>query len=109
MTKNSLSSSPSITTTDTQSLASGLVLDNYIIERVLAQGGFSTVYLARQLKDQQQVAIKEYKPEHLTVRNGLNVAPIDANSTWSRVISEGSNLINDHKTPQYCSRSQFLS
>lgn len=80
MTKNSLSSIPSITTTDTQSLASGLVLDNYIIERVLAQGGFSTVYLARQLKDQQQVAIKEYKPEHLTVRNGLNVAPIDANS-----------------------------
>jgi serine/threonine protein kinase len=58
-------------------LPSGTVLDDYIIERVLAQGGFSTVYLARQIKDQQQVAIKEYKPEKLTSRQGAIVKPVD--------------------------------
>ncbi|MEO1889689.1 MAG: serine/threonine-protein kinase [Cycloclasticus sp.] len=62
-------------------LPSGTIVDEYIIERVLAQGGFSTVYLARQIKDQQQVAIKEYRPEALTKRIGLKVTPIDSAST----------------------------
>ncbi|ORU92521.1 MAG: protein kinase [Cycloclasticus sp. symbiont of Bathymodiolus heckerae] len=77
MTKNSLSPTTSIPANNLQALPSGTVVDDYIIERVLAQGGFSTVYLARQTKDQQQVAIKEYKPDHLTKRDGAQVTPID--------------------------------
>ncbi len=96
MIKNSLSSSARITTTDSQSLSSGLVVDDYIIERVIAQGGFSTVYLARQLKDQQQVAIKEYKPERLTKRDGLNVVPIDATS--AKLFQRGRQLFLNEAT-----------
>lgn len=47
----------------------GTVIDRYIIERPLAHGGFSVVYLARQLGDQIQVAIKEYLPRQLAYRN----------------------------------------
>lgn len=47
----------------------GTVIDRYVIERPLADGGFSAVYLARQLSDQTQVAIKEYLPRRLAYRN----------------------------------------
>ncbi len=50
-------------------LPTGTVIDRYIIERPLADGGFSAVYLARQLSDQVQVAIKEYLPRKLSYRN----------------------------------------
>lgn len=49
-------------------LPAGTKLDDYIIERPLGGGGFSLVYLARRLADQQQVAIKEYFPRKLAVR-----------------------------------------
>lgn len=47
---------------------------------MLAHGGFSTVYLARQIHDQQQVAIKEYMPARYTMRVGDNVSAIDDKS-----------------------------
>lgn len=50
-------------------LAPGTLVDQYIIERSLAGGGFSSVYVARQLSDQVQVAIKEYLPRRLAHRN----------------------------------------
>jgi len=50
-------------------LAPGTIIDRYIIERPLADGGFSAVYLARQMSDQHQVAIKEYLPRKLSYRN----------------------------------------
>lgn len=49
-------------------LQPGTVVDDYIIERPLAHGGFSSVYLARQLEDQTLVAIKEYLPRKLAYR-----------------------------------------
>lgn len=49
-------------------LQSGTIIDQYMIERELAHGGFSLVYLARQLQDQTQVAIKEYLPLKLAYR-----------------------------------------
>ncbi|MEE9413543.1 MAG: serine/threonine-protein kinase [Methylococcales bacterium] len=59
-------------------LPSGTILDQYIVERALANGGFSLVYLARQLRDQSQVAIKEYLPKRLAHRTRLNhVVPAD--------------------------------
>jgi len=60
-------------------LPSGTVIDHYVIERELAHGGFSSVYLARQSKDQVQVAIKEYLPRMLAHRSWNN--SIVANST----------------------------
>jgi serine/threonine protein kinase len=59
-------------------LPAGTIVDEYIVERPLSGGGFSTVYLARQLADQLQVAIKEYLPHRLAYRNERNeVVPID--------------------------------
>lgn len=54
-------------------LQTGTIIDQYMIERELAHGGFSSVYLARQLSDQVQVAIKEYLPRKLAHRTWNNV------------------------------------
>jgi serine/threonine protein kinase len=54
-------------------LQSGTIVDQYIIERELAHGGFSSVYLARQLKDQILVAIKEFLPRKQAHRTWNNV------------------------------------
>lgn len=50
-------------------LKPGTVIDQYIIERPIGGGGFGAVYLARQMQDQMQVAIKEYLPRRLVYRN----------------------------------------
>ena len=55
-------------------LPSGTIVDQYRIERELASGGFSFVYLARHLDSQKQVAIKEYLPRkqaHRTWNNDI--------------------------------------
>jgi serine/threonine protein kinase len=49
-------------------LLPGTIIDQYIIERPLASGGFSAVYLARQLTDRRRVVIKEYLPRKLAYR-----------------------------------------
>ncbi len=54
-------------------LQSGTIIDQYMIERELAHGGFSSVYLARQLSDQVQVAIKEYLPRKFAHRTWNNI------------------------------------
>ncbi len=54
-------------------LQPGTIIDQYMIERGLAHGGFSSVYLARQTKDQIPVAIKEYLPRRLAHRTWNNV------------------------------------
>jgi len=65
-------------------LQSGTIIDQYMIERELAHGGFSSVYLARQLADQVQVAIKEYLPRKLAHRTWNNV--VVPNSDETRVL-----------------------
>ena len=54
-------------------LQTGTIIDQYMIERELAHGGFSSVYLARQKADQFQVALKEYLPRKLAHRTWNNV------------------------------------
>lgn len=54
-------------------LQTGTIIDQYVIERELAHGGFSSVYLARQIADQVQVAIKEYLPRKFAHRTWNNV------------------------------------
>lgn len=53
-------------------LQTGTIIDQYVIERELAHGGFSSVYLARQIHDQFQVAIKEYLPRKFAHRTWNN-------------------------------------
>jgi serine/threonine protein kinase len=66
-------------------------LDQYIIERPLAGGGFSSVYLARQRSDQHQVVIKEYLPRRLAHRTWQNqVVPND--ETARRLFMKGRRL-----------------
>ncbi|MBE0436226.1 MAG: serine/threonine protein kinase [Methylomicrobium sp.] len=65
-------------------LQSGTIIDDYMIERELARGGFSSVYLARRRLDQVQVAIKEYLPRKLAHRTWNN--QVVANSEETKVL-----------------------
>lgn len=65
-------------------LQSGTIVDQYIIERELAHGGFSSVYLARQLEDQILVALKEFLPRKQAHRTWNNV--VVPNSEEDRVL-----------------------
>lgn len=58
-----------------QPLPEGHLLENYRILRVLAQGGFSIVYLAHDEND-APVAIKEYLPSTLALRTGTGAVPV---------------------------------
>ena len=57
------------------SLAPGTVLSGYVIEAVLGYGGYGVVYRARHEELRQQVAIKEYLPAELAVREAGTVYP----------------------------------
>ncbi len=74
-------------------LQTGTIIDHYMIERELAHGGFSSVYLARQLEDQVQVAIKEYLPRKL------------AHRTWNNVVIPSN---EESKTLYFRGRSLFF-
>lgn len=62
-------------------LQTGTIIDQYMIERELAHGGFSSVYLARQKADQFQVALKEYLPRKLAHRTWNNVVVAHSKDT----------------------------
>lgn len=51
------------------SLQSGYRLHWYVIKRILGQGGFGITYLAEDTNLHQEVAIKEYLPIELAVRD----------------------------------------
>jgi serine/threonine protein kinase len=72
-------------------LQTGTIIDQYVIERELAHGGFSSVYLARQSSDQVQVAIKEYLPRKL------------AHRTWNNVV-----VVNDEESQNLFKRGRRL-
>src|SRR2546421_7995813 len=57
-----------------QPLAEGSQLENYRIQRVLAAGGFSFVYLAHDERE-APVAIKEYLPSTLALRTNGSPHP----------------------------------
>jgi len=63
-----------------QPLAKGLQLGSYRVERMLASGGFSLVYLAQDARG-GHVAIKEYLPATLATRKGGSPVPTVAEAT----------------------------
>ena len=54
-------------------LPQGCVLRDYAIEEVLGHGGFGVVYKARHNELEHVVAIKEYLPSELAVREGTTI------------------------------------
>jgi serine/threonine protein kinase len=64
-----------VSSTQNLALPAGYWLQDYEIRKVLSSGGFSFVYLARD-KEKKTVAIKEYLPTSIALRNnGATVLP----------------------------------
>ena len=60
------------------SLANGTILHSkYHIKSILGRGGFSITYSAIDMQFDRLIAIKEYFPQNLTIRDGNNVLPND--------------------------------
>src|SRR5262245_47709136 len=59
-------------------LPEGTRLHNYVLEHVLGAGGFGITYMAREDITERAVAIKEYLPSSLAVRerDGMTVQPV---------------------------------
>ena len=55
--------------TDARALPKGTQLNDYRLEHVLGHGGFGITYLATDLSLNKKVAIKEYYPREIAVRN----------------------------------------
>jgi serine/threonine protein kinase len=60
-------------------LAPGTRLENYVISQLLGGGGFSIVYLAKEIDSGELVAIKEYMPRKLAFRaeDGCTIRTLD--------------------------------
>lgn len=61
-------------------LPAGTILDCYEINKLMASGGFSLIYLATDLDNQDKVVIKEYLPKKLATR--------DEGKVWVRVTDQ---------------------
>ncbi|MDH3314775.1 MAG: protein kinase [Gammaproteobacteria bacterium] len=65
-------------------LKPGYMLHWYRIEKILGQGGFGITYLAEDTNLNQQVAVKEYLPIEVAVREGdFSVHPVSENHSES--------------------------
>ena len=69
---------PSAQRDDRYALAEGTLLRDYTIEAVVGHGGFGIVYRALHNELRHLVAIKEYLPVELAVREGDSVTPRNA-------------------------------
>jgi serine/threonine protein kinase len=56
-----------------RALPLGEQISDYVIERILGQGGFGITYLASDVMLDKKVAIKEYYPREYAVREGTRV------------------------------------
>ena len=99
--------------TPQNSLAKGVELDGYTIEKVIGGGGFSIVYLAHD-HNNHQVVIKEYMPIRLASRTDNNeVTPTsDANierfSHGRRLFFQEAGTLINLKHPNIFNVSNFL-
>ncbi len=81
-------------------LATGYQLKEYRILSVIGQGDFGITYLAQDTKQNKQVAIKEYFPDSLAIRENDSIQPKsqqdEKNLIWGleRFSQEGKSLTN---------------
>ena len=61
----------------------------YIIEKVLGQGGFGITYKAVDHNSGQYVAVKEFFPDSMATRNGTTVIPFSGERGESYVYGKG--------------------
>lgn len=73
------------------------ILDAYMIEKPLAGGGFSSVYLARQRHDQHQVVIKEYMPRRLAHRTEENQIVPNSEQTRAHFLRGKTSFLEEAK------------
>lgn len=69
-------------------LPAGFRLHEFQIERVLGEGGFGIVYLAQDLQLRRTVALKEYMPASLAVRQPGNVVSVRSEA-WRETFELG--------------------
>lgn len=100
---------------DYVALAPGRVVGRYEVLEVLGQGGFGITYRVRDTQLDREVALKEYLPPALAIRqDGASVLPRSTEAaddfSWGRdrFVAEGRTLANLHDAPAIVKVFDFI-
>jgi peptidoglycan hydrolase-like protein with peptidoglycan-binding domain len=104
--ETSTDSAPGIQGKDFVALPIGTTIGRYTISAILGRGGFGITYRAHDTERDLDVAIKEYLPSALSVRqDGITVLPssteVAEDFTWGRqrFVEEGRTLVSLQRAP----------